>query len=111
MCIRDSSYLSSITITPKVNTGSGYTEIAPVENNSFVFSLNGVAVNWHAPVQIDVDLDVKTGEAFESNHMYANYKVLLTVELLDVDGNPLTGSTAYDYIIYTNTKIIKELIS
>ena len=107
-------YLSSITITPRVNTGSSYTEIKPVEGNSFVFSLTNVDVNWHAPVQIDVNLGVITGEDFESSNMYSNYKVLLTVELLgEKDGKDyvLEGSHAYDHIIYTNTKIIKELIS
>lgn len=109
------SYLSSITITPRVNSGSGYKEINPVEDSSFVFTLTNVEVNWHSPVQIDVSMAVKSGEDFEgSTHKYANYKVQLTVELLgEKDGNDyvLDGSTAYDYIIYTNTKIIKELIS
>ena len=69
----------------------------------------------------NVDLLVKSGKALEgekigeTEEMYANYKVLLTAELLTVDPQDntpklLEGSRAYDYIIYTNTKIVKELI-
>ena len=104
-----SSYLSSIVITPKVSVNGSYTPVA--SEGGFIFTLPESGIYWHSPVQIDVKMDVISGEDFEREHMYANYKVLLTVELLDANGNTLDGSYANDYIIYTNTKIIKELIS
>ena len=103
------AYLSSIAITPRVFANGAYS--AAELYSDFTFTLPKGTINWGTPVQIDVDLKVKTGEAFESGKMYANYKVLLTVELLHDDGSTLDGSRAYDYIIYTNTKIRKELIS
>ena len=52
-----------------------------------------------------------TGEAFEEKgYMYANYKVRLTVVLLDASGNELDGTKASDYIIYTNARIYQQIL-
>ena len=52
-----------------------------------------------------------TGEAFEKKgYAYANYKVRLTVVLLDASGNELDGTKASDYIIYTNARISQEIL-
>ena len=52
-----------------------------------------------------------TGEAFErKNYTYANYRVRLTVVLLDDKGNELDGTKATDYIIYTNARISQEIM-
>lgn len=52
-----------------------------------------------------------TGEAFEeAGHTYANYRVRVTVVLLDDAGNELEGTKATDYIIYTNARIYQEII-
>ena len=52
-----------------------------------------------------------TGEAFEEKgYMYANYKVRLTVVLLDASGNELDGTKASDYIIYTNARIYQHIL-
>ena len=52
-----------------------------------------------------------TGEAFEKKeYVYANYKVRLTVVLLDASGNELDGTKASDYIIYTNARISQEIL-
>lgn len=52
-----------------------------------------------------------TGEAFEeAGHIYANYRVRVTVVLLDEDGKELEGTKATDYIIYTNARIYQEII-
>lgn len=52
-----------------------------------------------------------TGEAFEkAGHIYANYRVRVTVVLLDADGKELEGTKATDYIIYTNARIYQEII-
>ena len=52
-----------------------------------------------------------TGEAFEeAGHTYANYRVRVTVVLLDEAGKELEGTKATDYIIYTNARIYQEII-
>ena len=52
-----------------------------------------------------------TGKAFEdAEYTYANYRVRVTVVLLDGDGKELEGTKATDYIIYTNARIYQEII-
>ena len=52
-----------------------------------------------------------TGDAFEkANYTYANYRVRVTVVLLDESGKELEGTKATDYIIYTNARIYQEII-
>lgn len=52
-----------------------------------------------------------TGEAFEkARYKYANYRVRVTVVLLDESGKELEGTKATDYIIYTNARIYQEII-
>lgn len=52
-----------------------------------------------------------TGDAFENaGHTYANYRVRVTVVLLDESGKELEGTKATDYIIYTNARIYQEII-
>ena len=54
---------------------------------------------------------MKTGEAFEkARYKYANYRVRVTVVLLDESGKELEGTKATDYIIYTNARIYQEII-
>lgn len=52
-----------------------------------------------------------TGDSFEeAGHTYANYRVRVTVVLLDKAGKELEGTKATDYIIYTNARIDQEII-
>lgn len=52
-----------------------------------------------------------TGEAFENaGYKYANYRVRVTVVLIDESGKELEGTKATDYIIYTNARIYQEII-
>lgn len=52
-----------------------------------------------------------TGDAFENaGYKYANYRVRVTVVLLDESGKELEGTKATDYIIYTNARIYQEII-
>ena len=52
-----------------------------------------------------------TGEAFENaGYTYANYRVRLTVVLLDASEKELEGTKATDYIIYTNARICQEIL-
>ncbi len=63
------------------------------------------------PIQIPVTLSIGTGSALESaGGYYANYRVVLTAQLLSSSGVPIPNSQASDYIVYTNAKIVRELI-
>lgn len=49
---------------------------------------------------------VKTGKAFEEQGLtYANYRVELTAVLLNDNNSVVNGTTASDYVVYTNAKI------
>lgn len=49
---------------------------------------------------------VKTGKAFEEQGLtYANYRVELTVVLLNDNNSVVNGTTSSDYVVYTNAKI------
>lgn len=49
---------------------------------------------------------VKTGKAFEEQGLtYANYRVELTEVLLNDNNSVVNGTTASDYVVYTNAKI------
>ena len=49
---------------------------------------------------------VKTGKAFEEQGLaYANYRVELTAVLLNNNNSVVNGTTASDYVVYTNAKI------
>ena len=104
-------YFSSIQVIPKVYVGSGYRQL-DLKDGKFIFKLPDDEVSWHENVQIDVNFAVRYGSDFETKeHTYANYRVILSAELLDENKNRLSGTFAHDYIIYTNAKIRKELIS
>ena len=63
------------------------------------------------PIQIPVTLHIGTGSALENaGGYYANYRVVLTAQLLNRSGIPIPNSQASDYIVYTNAKIVTELI-
>jgi hypothetical protein len=67
--------------------------------------------NSALPIPILVTFSVKTGAAFEaSQYFYANYRVVLKVELQDQDGKTLDGSDVNDYIIYTNARIYTGIV-
>lgn len=52
-----------------------------------------------------------TGAEFEKKgYTYANYRVRLTVVLLDGTGKEIADTTATDYIIYTNARIYQEIL-
>lgn len=52
-----------------------------------------------------------TGEEFEAKGFtYANYRVRLTVVLLDVDGKEIPGTKTSDYIVYTNARISQDIM-
>ena len=52
-----------------------------------------------------------TGEKFEkAGYAYSNYRVRLTVVLVDEKGVEIPGTKTSDYIIYTNARIYQDLI-
>ncbi len=75
------------------------------------FKWNSASYNPGQVIQIPIDYSILTGSEFENRGLtYANYKVTLTVSLLDKDNKELEGSSATDYIIYTNAKVLTDVI-
>lgn len=64
---------------------------------------DGSAFTEKIPVWVRID-NVET-----LNHLYSNYKLNLTVEIMDNNGNPLIAAES-DYLVYTLTKIKPEFI-
>ena len=74
------------------------------------FRLDSV-LDKNVPLEISADMFLLAGAALEDNGMtYANYKIRLEAELLDANGNPISGSNASDYLVYTNSRIYKNII-
>lgn len=79
------------------------------------FKWNSASYKPGQVIQIPIDYSILTGSEFENEKRgqgltYANYKVTLTVSLLDKDSKELEGSKASDYIIYTNAKVLTDVI-
>ena len=65
----------------------------------------------NVPLEISTDMFLLAGAALEANGMtYANYKIRLEAELLDENQNAISGSNASDYLVYTNSRIYKNII-
>lgn len=62
-------------------------------------------------ILINIDFDAKTGNGLEgvSGSQYANYKVELSAELKNKNGDSLTNLPS-DYLIYTNAKIYLGIV-
>lgn len=66
---------------------------------------------------VPIDFKVKTGNtSFQNGGLtYANYKVSLTAAMYSAKGSPANGyskaSYAYDHIIYTNARVVPEVIN
>ena len=67
----------------------------------------GYLVDENGYIYINVGFNAKTGENFTE---YANYKVNLSVRLLDGNDKEITGSYAGDYLIYTNAKVNHDFL-
>ena len=113
------TYLSSLTIaltaTDSSNNRVQCSSVQVDEKGTATFTLPLGTDGYFDPgsfLEIPVDMTVVTGEAFEkAGYCYANYQVRLTAELLDQTGKQIKGSAASDFIVYTNAKIVKELIN
>lgn len=83
---------------------------APSGDGSVIFTLPQT-FDPGSFIEIPVEMKVLTGEAFEAEgYRYANYQVRLTAQLLDEAQKEIDNSEASDYIVYTNAKILRELI-
>lgn len=67
----------------------------------------GYLVDENGYIYIDVGFNAKTGENFTE---YANYKVNISVRLLDNEDKEIAGSYAGDYLIYTNAKVNHDFL-
>lgn len=103
-------YLENITLYDKNGTAK-----APVSSgNSYEYVFDKeTELNYEAgSFEVISSYSVITGGAFESKgKTYSNYKVQLTAQLFDENGEPIENSGCSDYIIYTNAKINSQLIS
>ena len=103
-------YLENIILYDKNGTAK-----APVSSgNSYEYVFDReTELNYEAgSFEVISSYSVITGGAFESKgKTYSNYKVQLTSQLLDENGEPIENSGCSDYIIYTNAKINSQLIS
>lgn len=103
-------YLENIILYDK--NGSAKSPASTGDSYEYVFD-RGTELNYEAgSFEVISSYSVITGGAFESKgKTYSNYKVQLTAQLLDENGEPIENSGCSDYIIYTNAKINSQLIS
>lgn len=103
-------YLENITLYDK--NGTAKSPASTGDSYEYVFDKE-TELNYEAgSFEVISSYSVITGGAFESKgKTYSNYKVQLTAQLLDENGEPIENSGCSDYIIYTNAKINSQLIS
>ena len=96
----------------QTNDISKYLSSFTLENATSSSNLNGkecvFTTNYNGEEQNTAvtKFTVKTGKTFEEQGLtYANYRVELTAVLLDEKGEKVNGTTASDYVVYTNAKI------
>ncbi len=78
------------------------------DNMRYVYSQAKEAANEDEKVfTIGTYYEVVTGPTF---HDFANYRVVLEVQLRNSSGTVISNSTQNDYIVYTNAKIYPEVI-
>lgn len=96
----------------QTNDISKYLSSFTLENATSSSDLNGkecvftTAYNGEEQNTAVTKFTVKTGKAFEEQGLtYANYRVELTAVLLNDNNSVVNGTTASDYVVYTNAKI------
>lgn len=105
------SYLKDVNISNQSDTSSLLVWSDKfLQNDSLVWSDKFSSNDSHRFV--DIHFTPLTGTDFETaGFTYANYKVKLTAVLLDSNNDPIQGTEASDYIIYTNARIYQKMIS
>lgn len=86
---------------------------SPDGADSYTFTLEKYKLNLTDGLyEVKTSFDVKTGAEFENGNLtYANYKVVLTAELLDDTKTSIDNSSCSDHIIYTNAKICTDMLA
>ncbi len=108
---QDAAVPFQATIGATVVGSDGSTHEFPAQKEKAVDFALPKGIDNSIPIQIPVTLHIDTGSALESaGGYYANYRVVLTAQLLSKSGVPIPNSQASDYIVYTNAKIVTELI-
>ena len=92
---------------------SGETAFTKVEDSSspdkYVYEAKCESCDFEdGYYHFNIAFDVKTGEGFTE---YANYQVYLQAELIDEDSQTVENSRVRDYIVYTNAKVVSEVIN
>lgn len=112
-----SDYFSGdVILTPADNTGQSALRLPVSEGPTMQFEFDwwkqsSEEGSNNTTFDVTTLYDVITGEDFEvKGHIYANYKVKITAELIDDKGKVIENSKAEDYIIYTNAKIYTSII-
>ena len=97
--------------------------VTVADGTSTTVSTDTKSITWTKPfnpetdaaagnVFAHIDVTPHTGTEFEAEKFtYANYKIRLTAVMLDSSGNALEDTRASDYIIYTNARVVRELVS
>ena len=112
-------YMSSVTVRGYSSGDTGYTE-DKTNQREYVFTLprSEIEAASALPTSLEIPLDytVYTGAPFEqADHIYSNYMIKLSVELIKVDTNTgtietLTVSQADDFLIYTNARVLPDYV-
>lgn len=94
--------------------GKTVSNVHQMQNGEFIVSVDGFDPSL--PIQIPITLGVLTGNSFEKETLtYANYRVKVAVKLATIsdsgEESHINGSAADDYIIYTNAKINRTLVT
>lgn len=111
VAVENSSLYSIGTMSVKWLSQSGEVETSTStpNNASGTVSLNS-KLDPSAAIEFSIPLTINSGSTLENaNQTYSNYQVRLTVSLSNKD-TAINGSTTSDYIIYTNAKIVTDLI-
>ncbi|EGC02415.1 hypothetical protein CUS_6007, partial [Ruminococcus albus 8] len=94
-----------------------YENIVPVPSNAKTLSFEipkdavgtaGFIIDENGYININIGFSAKTGENFTE---YANYRVNLSMRLLDGSNTDVGGSYADDYLIYTNAKVNHDFLT
>lgn len=102
-------HLSELNV--RIRSTGSTTEVTPKSTSGSIYYFDVSGFDSDVPVEIPITLKVKTGEPFESsNNVYANYRVMVEVELQNKSEQKLKGSNVSDYIVYTNAKINHEFV-
>nr|MCR5741991.1 hypothetical protein [Gammaproteobacteria bacterium] len=114
----DGSYGNKIDIVNYLSVlyeGGTNSDVTSPDNNHYSMTISrssGLLENNGAEIILPIlHVTVETGSLLESaGHTYGNYRIDVTVTLYDSSGNAYTVSTASNYVIYTNVKVIPDFI-